>query len=132
MSVTEPELITIIEGPTPEFHPLPPRWLQSIHEGPTDRVTALCQLRTLKGEDIVARCQNAWREGRPVKLDYPDEMRLRRQADVVAMRLEEVQEGPLLNLWISLDYEVEEVDDDEFDDEDLDEFDDDEGGFGLV
>jgi hypothetical protein len=121
MSAIKPELITIIEGPTPDFHPTPQRWLQSIHEGPDDRAIALCQLRTAKGTDIVNRCQDAWRQGRPVKLDYPDEMRLRQQADVVAMRLETVDEGPMLSLWVSLDYDVEEIDDEDFDDDDFDD-----------
>lgn len=127
MSAIKPELITIIEGPTPDFHPTPQRWLQSIHEGPDDRAIALCQLRTMNGDDIMSRCQDAWSEGRPVKLDYPDEMRLRQQADVVAMRLETLDEGPMLSLWVSLDFDIEEFDDEDFDDEDFedDEFDED-------
>jgi hypothetical protein len=119
MMVTEPELISIIEGPTPEFQPTPQRWLQSIHEGPDDKAVAMCRLRTMSGEDIMERCYRAWEEGRAVKLDYPDEMRMRQQADVVAMRLTEVDEGKMLLLWVSLDYEVEieEVDDDDMDGE---------------
>ena len=125
MSVTEPELISIIEGPTPEFQPTPQRWLQSIHEGPEDRAIAMCRLRTMSGEDIMDRCYRAWDEGRSVKLDYPDELRMRQQADVVAMRLTEVDEGKMLLLWVSLDYEIEyeEVDDDDFDGEEDDGFD---------
>lgn len=123
--VTEPELISIIEGPTPEFQPTPQRWLQSIHEGPDDRAIAMCRLRTMSGEDIMERCYRAWDEGRAVKLDYPDEMRMRQRADVVAMRLDEVDEGKMLLLWVSLDYEIEyeEVDDDDFDGEEDDGFD---------
>jgi hypothetical protein len=122
MMVTEPELISIIEGPTPEFQPTPQRWLQSIHEGPDDKAVAMCRLRTMNGEDIMERCYQAWDEGRAVKLDYPDEMRMRQQADVVAMRLTDVDEGKMLLLWVSLDYEVEieEVDDDDMDDGDYD------------
>jgi len=125
MMVTEPELISIIEGPTPEFQPTPQRWLQSIHEGPDDRAVAMCRLRTMSGEDIMERCYRAWDEGRGVKLDYPDELRMRQQADVVAMRLTEVDEGKMLLLWVSLDYEIEyeEVDDDDFDGEEDDGFD---------
>jgi hypothetical protein len=132
MSVTKPELITIIEGPTPEFYPTMHRWLQSLHEGPRDRAIALCQLRTASGEDIMERCQGAWREGRPVKLDYPDDMRLRQQADVLAMRLETIEEGPMLSLWVSLDYDLEALFDEDMADDDLDDdafdmFDDDDG-----
>ncbi len=123
MMITEPELISIIEGPTPEFQPTPQRWLQSIHEGPEDRAIAMCQLRTMSGEAIMERCYHAWDEGRPVKLDYPDEMRMRQQADVVAMRLTEVDEGKMLFLYVSLNYEIayEEVDDDDDDYEDDDD-----------
>lgn len=137
MSAIKPELITIIEGPTPEFHPTSHYWLQSIQEGPDDRAVALCQLRTFKGQDIMDRCLEAWREGRPVKLDYPDEMRMRQQADVIAMRLQQLEEGPLLNVWISLEFDIEDFfDDEDFDDEDFDdnefgEFDDTDDGFDL-
>jgi hypothetical protein len=129
MTISEPELISIIEGPTPEFQPTPQRWLQSIHEGPRDHAIASCQLRTANGTDILSRCQNAWQENRPVKLDFPDEIRMRQQVDVVAMRLDEVEEGQVLLLWVSLPYElvsVEDLDDDDFDDDfdddDLDYF----------
>jgi hypothetical protein len=108
MASTEPELITIIEGPAPEFQPTPQRWLQSIYEGPDDQSTALCQLRTNTGNDIMERCQNAWEEGRQVKLDYPDHMGIRNQVDVVAMRLRVREEGTVLLLWVSLPFEPEE------------------------
>ena len=79
----EPELITIIEGPTPDFMPNPQGWVQSIYEGPMITDVALCQLRTGNGSDIVERCERAWREGRLVRLDYPDDLRLRQQVDVI-------------------------------------------------
>jgi len=79
----------------------------------------MCELRTYGGESIVERCQNAWREGRPVRLDFPDRLRMRRQLDVVAMRLTSIDEGPLLHLWLRVtDDTLEE--DDEFDDEEDD------------
>jgi hypothetical protein len=127
MTVIEPELITIIEGPTPEFLPSPQRWIQSIHEGPDDRAIAMCQLRTLNGEAILERCQRAWQERRPVRLDYPDELRMRQQADVVAMRLQQLEEGPVLLLWVSLPIEFEEDEDDEGA-----EFDEDDDGFNYL
>lgn len=116
----EPELIEIIEGPTPEFQPTPLQWVQSILERSEDQMVALCQLRTASGTSIVARCRQAWKEGRPVRLDFPDELRMRQQVDVVSLRLENVEEGELLNLWVSLPVaDVEEVfDDDMWDDED--------------
>lgn|GEM_PF-566526 len=117
----EPELIEIIEGPTPEFQPTPQSWLQSLYEGPTlNGETSLCRLRTATGADIVARCQRAWAEGRPVRLDFPDELRMRRQVDVVAVRRAEVSEGELLLLWVVAPFEMlleeEEAGDDDDDD----------------
>jgi hypothetical protein len=96
----DPELITIIEGPSPEFHPSPYLWLQSTLEGPEDYEVVMCELRTLKGASVVERCRAAWEEGRPVKLDYPDYMRLRQRLDVVALRLQNLDEGPLLYVWV--------------------------------
>jgi len=123
--VIEPELIEIIEGPTPEFRATAQTWLQSLHEGPEVAEVAMCQLRTATGEDIKARCEDAWDKGRPVRLDYPDEWGLRQQLDVVAMRLSEVEEGELLTLWVSVPYDMlEEEDEDDFDDDDFDEDDD--------
>ncbi len=71
------------------------------------------------------RCQNAWREHRLVKLDFPDELRMRQQVDVIAMRLDETDEGQMLLLCVSLPFEAIFVpQDDEFDDDD---FEDDDG-----
>lgn len=117
----EAELITIIEGPTPDFQPSPQSWLQSIYEGPDDKVIAVCQLRTMNGEGIQERSQRAWGEGRPVRLDYPDEMRMRRQVDVVALRLQEIDAGPLLQIWVSLPIDMVE-EEEEFDEGDDDSF----------
>lgn len=120
----EPELITIIEGPTPEFMPHPQVWAQSIFEGPDETDIALCQLRTGNGEDIMERCGRAWQEGRPVRLDYPDDLRLRQQTDVVALRLTRIDEGELLLLWVAMPWEdtaeASEGEDDDFDDMDGD------------
>ena len=96
----EPELITIIEGPTPEFKEDIQRWNWGIYQSHEPAEIAFCQLRTGNGEDIRDRCVQAWQDGRRVQLDYPDEMRLRQQIDVVAMRLTEIDEGTVLNLWV--------------------------------
>ena len=109
----EPELIEIIEGPTPEFRSTAQTWLQSLHEGPEVSEVAMCQLRTATGEDIKARCEDAWEAGRP------DEWGMRQQLDVVAIRLSEVEEGQMLTLWVSVPYELLIEDEEEdFDDED--------------
>lgn len=113
----EPELITIVEGPTPEFMTNPQGWVQSIQEGPEEMDVAFCQLRTGNGLDIMERAVRAWHEGRLVRLDYPDDLRLRQQVDVVALRLTRIDEGELLLLWVALptdeiDEAAEEEDDD--------------------
>ena len=107
----EPELITIIEGPTPEFTPNPTGWAMSVYEGPEETGIALCRLRTGNGPDIVERSEDAWAEGRPVRLDYPDNLRLRKQVDVVALRLMPVDEGDMLLLWVAMPWEVAEPED---------------------
>lgn len=122
MAAIEPELITIIEGPTPEFRITPQEWVQSVHEGPEAHVVASCELRTGNGDDIVERCQRAWRERRPVQLDFPDELRMRQRLDVTALRLHEVEAGSVLTIWVALPPE--------FGEEDF-EFDDDEDDGGL-
>ena len=116
----EPELITVVEGPTPEFRESPYMWFSSVYEGPEDADVVMCELRTYDGQGILDRCLNAWREGRPVRLDYPDRLRMRRQVDVVAMRLTNVEEGPLLYLWVRitdglLEEEGFDEDEDDFD-----------------
>lgn len=114
----EPELIEIIEGPTPEFQPTMQTWLQSLYEGPDVSEIAMCQLRTVTGEDIKERCELAWQEKRPVLLDFPDQWGIRQQLDVVALRLSEVEEGQLLTIWVAVSgMTLEEEFDEEFDEE---------------
>ncbi len=117
----EPELIEVLEGPTPDFQPAPYLMMQMIYEGPIDAEAAYCELRTANGDNIMERCRRAWRELRPVRLDYPDELRMRQQVDVVAARLRNVPEGVVLMLWVR--WPVEEDEDDEV--EEFDEGEDD-------
>ena len=117
----EPELIEIIEGPTPEFQPTIQNWLQSLYEGPEVIEVAMCQLRTATGQDIQNRCELAWQERRPVLLDFPDKWGMRQQLDVVALRLSEVEEGELLTIWVavpgaSIEEEIEEEEEEDEDD----------------
>lgn len=96
------EFITIVEGPTPDFTPVTTEWPWSLLEGTSDTVCAVCRLRTFDGAAMVKRCRTAWEEDRPVRLDYPDEEGGRQQADIVAVRVETVEEGDVLHLWVSL------------------------------
>ena len=111
--IDEPEYITILEGPTPDFQPAPSLWMQAVYEGPVDGAVARCELRTGNGEDILDRCRDAWDEGRPVRLDFPDDMGLREEVDVVGMRLREVDEGTVLVLWVR--WPIEEEEEEEYD-----------------
>lgn len=114
----EPEYITIVEGPTPEFRPTTEFSVFSVLEGPQDAFTTFCEMRTMNGADIMARCKDAWKDGRPVRLDYPDEMRMRKELDVVALRLEEVDEGTVLQLWVRQPLDELTVEEHDEDDED--------------
>jgi hypothetical protein len=96
----EPEFITIVEGPEPEFVSHEETWALSLLEGPEYIGVSRCQLRTYNGSAMVERCRQAWAEGRPVLLDYPNRFGLRKHAQVVAARHKEIEQGPLLLLWV--------------------------------
>jgi hypothetical protein len=99
---TQVEFITIVEGPTPDFTPTSSEWPWSLHEGPADTVCAVCKLRTLNGTAMMERCRNAWEEERPVRLDYPDGEGGREEADILAVRMDTLDEGDILYLWVRL------------------------------
>ena len=101
-NTAEPELITIVEGPPPDFKQVPDLWPLSIREDLQPSLPAYIQMRTFSGPKMLERCQRAWNQERPVKLDFPDETGLRRQIDIVAARWTEVEEGHLLHLWVQL------------------------------
>jgi hypothetical protein len=96
------EFITIVEGPVPDFTPSPAEWPWSLQEGPGSSVCAVCKLRTFDGESLVERCRTAWEENRQVRLDYPNGEGGRKEADIVAVRKETVEEGDVLYLWVRL------------------------------
>jgi hypothetical protein len=93
------EFITIVEGPTPDFAPTSSQWPLGLQEGPISTSCAVCKLRTFDGEAMAARCHNAWKEGRPVRLDYPDQQGVRQEVDIIAVRTETVDDGDVLYLW---------------------------------
>lgn len=107
---TEPELITIVEGPEPEFSPHSDGWALSLLEGDGHIGLEQCRLRTFSGPALVDRCRSAWAEGRPVVLDYPNRLGLRKQAAVAAARYEEVSEGMVLHLWVRASDSLEDED----------------------
>ncbi len=121
MTTIEPEMITIIEGPPPEFVLAQEIWSMSMWEGPLPRSVGVCQMRTFNAGRLMERCTRAWNEGRPVHLDFPQMDGLRQKVEVLAARPGHVEEGDLLYLWVAVPYGAEEAlgpndaaDDDDF------------------
>ena len=100
MDSVEPELITIIEGPTPEFHMSVEPWTFSVLEGQKAYVAVSCQVRSFNGQKLMDRCQRAWITNRPIRLDYRQIDGLRRQIDIIGARLDKVEGVDVLNLWM--------------------------------
>jgi hypothetical protein len=115
----EPELITIVEGPTPNFHIDAAPWSLSVLEGRAGYVVAHCQVRSLKGEVLMERCQRAWREQRGIRLDFKQLDGLRRQVSIVAAKLDKVEGTDVLHLWVrqKLNLLIARIGDDSSDDD---------------
>lgn len=96
----EPETITIVEGPTPEFHIDINPWALSILEGKSAYLTAACQVRSFNGPKLLERCQRAWSTQRATLLDYKQIDGLRRQVEIVSAQLEKIDGVDVLNLWV--------------------------------
>jgi hypothetical protein len=96
----EPELITIIEGPTPEFRVIAERWAFAVLEGQSPYIPAMCQVRSFNGEKLMERCLRAWSERRSIRLDYRQIDGLRRQVDIISARLDKIEGVDVLNLWV--------------------------------
>lgn len=99
----EPAYITIVEGPPPEFRDVSSEWPFGVQEGMERGDIALCEMRTFDGPKLVKRCQAAWQEGRPARLDFPTgEPGQRGELDIVAIRWEAVDEGHKIHLWVKI------------------------------
>lgn len=99
---SDPEKITIVEGPPPAFEISNESWLPGMAEGAHLPHLACCRLRTFRGPAMLERCQHAWDEARSVMLDYRDVDGLRQQALVLAARAVETADGDVLVLWVRL------------------------------
>ena len=115
MTYTEPEMITIIEGPPPEFMLAQDAWSTSVWEGQMPRAVGVCQMRTFNALGLMERCQRAWREGRPVHLDFPQMDGLRQEVEVLAAKPGHVEEGDLIYLWVAVPREAALIDEGEDD-----------------
>jgi hypothetical protein len=98
----EPAYITIVEGPPPDFRDVSNEWAYGVLEGFKSDDVALCEMRTFNGPKLVKRCQDAWREGRPARLDFPIDEGSRGELDILAVRWEEIDEGHKLYLWVRI------------------------------
>ncbi len=96
----EPEVITIVEGPTPEFHVVSDPWTFSVLEGQSAYIAAACQVRSFNGEKLLERCRRAWTSMRPIRLDFKQMDGLRQQVDIIGARLEKIDNVDVLNLWV--------------------------------
>ncbi len=98
-----PAYITIVEGPPPEFQDVQNEWAWGVLEGADEGEIALCEMRAFNGPALVKRCQDAWREGRPARLDFPTgEGGERGELDIVAIRWEAVDEGHKVYVWVKI------------------------------
>ncbi len=127
--MTEARKITIIEGPPPTFELARDTWLLGLTECPVPTRVALCRVRTFNGPELVERCYQAWRDSKPINLEYRTQEGLTQQAPIIAVRWVEQSEGHVLFLWLRLkDDEIEiEVDFDvggfdDYTDQDGDDF----------
>ena len=100
MEPAEPELITIVEGPTPEFHVVADPWTFSVLEGQSAYIAASCQVRSFNGQKLMDRCERAWTGRRSIRLDFRQMDGLRRQVDIIGARLEKIEGVDVLNLWV--------------------------------
>lgn len=98
-----PAYITIVEGPPPEFNDAANEWTIGVMEGTLENSIAVCEMRTFNGPELVKRCQAAWHNNRPARLDFPTgNGNERSELDIVAARWEAVDEGHKLYLWVKI------------------------------
>ncbi len=106
----EPELITIIEGPPPDFKIVDDAWMYSLLDASRAYYISLCQVRSFNGHALLERCQRAWSNQRAIRLDFPTMSGMRRQLEIISARYEKLPEGDLLNLWVRhLPDEIEDI-----------------------
>lgn len=99
------EKITIIEGPPPVFEEVQDGWTFGLNESPILFDLVLTRLRTFNGAALVERCHRAWSKQDPIVLEYRDEMGLPQQTPIMAARTVDTEEGPVLLLWLRVDHE---------------------------
>ena len=96
------EKITIIEGPTPTFEPIPDLWVHGLTEGMTQNDIVVTHLRTFNGPSLVERCHRAWRNLQNINLEYRNQEGLNEEVPIVAARTVKTEDGDMLMLWLRL------------------------------
>jgi hypothetical protein len=94
--------ITIIEGPPPVFELAQDGWALGVHEGPNQSALVFTRLRAFNSAALVERCYNAWRNKGTMRLEYRSLDGLQQQTPIIAARAIEVEEGPMLLLWLRI------------------------------
>ena len=119
--------ITIIEGPSPTFELIPDIWVHGLVEGSLQAEVVATRLRTINGEELVERCQRAWKKAQNIQLEYRTQEGLHAEVPIVAARNLETDDGDVLLLWVrfpddSIEVGIDYGDDDDIflSDEDLD------------
>jgi hypothetical protein len=103
--MTEPQKITIIEGPPPVFEEPGDAWPASLGESDRPFRTALTRVRTFNGPALVERCYRAWKNREPVVLEFRSMDGRVAKAPIQAARFVPTREGQTLMLWVRLDPE---------------------------
>jgi len=120
--LNEPELISIIEGPPPQFQFADETSMLALQESTLPHELARCDTRTFNGPKLVKRCRDAWKDKRVVMLEYKDMDGLKQRVEICGIRFEDMDDGTLLQLWVRLPVELQFI---SIDDEAADEVDDD-------
>jgi hypothetical protein len=122
--LNEPELISIIEGPPPQFQFEDDQSTLLFQDTTGPFEIARCDTRTFSGPKMMARCTNAWAERRSVMLEYKDLDGLKQRTEICGIRFDKLDEGTLLQIWVRFPIEMQLIqieDEDEDDNEDEDE-----------
>jgi hypothetical protein len=114
--LNEPELISIIEGPPPQFQFEDDQSTLLFQDTTGPFEIARCDTRTFSGPKMLARCTIAWADRRSVMLEYKDLDGLKQRTEICGIRFDKLDEGTLLQIWVRFPIEMQLIhieDDDE-------------------
>jgi hypothetical protein len=102
----EPALISIIDGPPPEFYFTEDVMSHELYDATKPYEVARVEMRTMSGPKMIARCRNAWDVQKPVMLEFKDLDGFKQRLEICGARYEELTEGTLLQLWVRMPVEL--------------------------